>query len=40
MPFHYFHTIYKEYIEMLKDADKQKVAAAESVKDEMEDAGL
>lgn len=38
MPNHYSHTIYKQYIEMLKDAEKQQAQAAEEMQDEMEDA--
>ena len=38
MPIHYSHTIYKQYIEMLKDAEKQKAQAAEEMQDEIEDA--
>lgn len=38
MPNHYSHTIYKHYIEMLKDAEQQKAHAAEEMKDEIEDA--
>lgn len=38
MPNHYSHTIYKQYIEMLKDAEKQQAQAAEEAQDEIEDA--
>lgn len=38
MPNRYLHTIYKEYVEMLKDEEKQKQNEAEQVEDEIEDA--
>lgn len=38
MPIHYSHTIYKQYIEMLKDMEKQQAQAAEEAQDELEDA--
>lgn len=38
MPIHYSHTIYKQYIEMLKDAEKQQAQVAEETQDELEDA--
>lgn len=38
MPNHYSHTIYKEYIEMLKDENKKKAQAEEQVSDEIQDA--
>lgn len=38
MPNHYSHTIYKQYIEMLKDAEKQQEQQAEDMQDELEDA--
>lgn len=38
MPIHYSHTIYKQYIEMLKDVEKQQAQAAEEAQDELEDA--
>ena len=38
MPNRYLHTIYKEYLEMLKDEEKRKQNEAEQVEDEIEDA--
>lgn len=38
LPNHYSHTIYKQYIEMIKDMEKQKAHEAEQVQDEIEDA--
>lgn len=38
MPNHYSHTVYKQYIEMLKDVEKQQAQAAEEMQDEIEDA--
>lgn len=38
MPNRYLHTIYKEYVEMLKDEEKRKQNEAEQVEDEIEDA--
>lgn len=35
MPNHYMHTIYKEYVNMLKDESKQQALAGESVIDEL-----
>lgn len=37
MPNSYSHTIYKEYVEMLKSEEKQKNAAAEEISDELEE---
>lgn len=37
MPIHYSHTIYKQYIGMLKDAEQQQAQAAEEAQDELED---
>ena len=38
MPNRYLHTIYKEYVEMLKGEEKRKQNEAEQVEDEIEDA--
>ena len=38
MPNRYLRTIYKEYVEMLKDEEKRKQNEAEQVEDEIEDA--
>lgn len=38
MPNRYIHTFYKEYVEMLKDEEKQKAMAAENMVEEMTDA--
>ena len=38
MPNRYLHTIYKEYVEMVKDEEKRKQNEAEQVEDEIEDA--
>lgn len=38
MPNHYSHTVYKQYIEMLRDQEKQKAEAASQVQEEIEDA--
>ena len=38
MPNHYSHTIYKEYIDMLRDENKKKAHEAEQVSDEIQDA--
>lgn len=35
MPNHYSHTIYKEYVNMLKDEAKQQAHASEEVMDEL-----
>ena len=37
MPFHYMHTIYKEYIVMMLDETKRQGVAGEQLVDEMID---
>lgn len=38
LPNHYSHTIYRQYIDVMKDMEKQKALEAEQVQDEIEDA--
>lgn len=38
MPNHYSHTIYKQYVDMLRDQEKQKIEASSKVQDEIEEA--
>ena len=38
MPNRFIHTVYKQYVETLKDPEKSENNAAEQVKDEIEEA--